>query len=367
MRCRLSILSAFFFLFFLSVVCLSGIFKWPTSELEEAEIVCVDDTDEPKLLPPIRNTSVSTSHAQTEIQPQSVPDLMDAPLAIIPQRIVMVVTSGHTGQQAVTISNQSKHLQSLQICIESPEEHWLHFQPTTLSIMPGEIEKLTVSCETHGLEPGDYTATLKIVSELEEVTLSVELSVHPRDIGKPPLRGLGAPNRPTKTVQPTDNFATLEGEESAGDAQETEADESSNDDEIVFEAEDAVFMTPTFVVLENSSASNSEYITPLNGAGNFSGQAGYRFQIQKAGTYKVIGRVLAPSEEDDSFYVRMDYGRRYFWDLPAGSEWTWVPVASGWRDAEVNFELEAGEHTLRIESREDGTMLDILVISRVSD
>ena len=63
----------------------------------------------------------------------------------------------------------------------------------------------------------------------------------------------------------------------------------------------------------------------------------------------------------------MDYGRRYFWDLPAGSEWTWVPVASGWRDDEVNFELEAGEHTLRIGNREEGTMLDILVISRVSD
>ena len=353
-------------MFVLSLACLSGIFKWPISELEEAEIARVDDTGRSKLHPTIRNTPAPTSRAQKEGHPQSSPAPMNAPLEITPQRIVMAVAAGQTGQQTVTISNRSKYPQFLQICIEPPE-HWLSFHPTALSIMPGGIEQLTVSCETRWLELGTYTATLKIVSELEEVTLSVELSVHPRDTGKSPLRGLGAPNRRPETAQPTDDFTLLDGEESAGDAQETEGYESSNNDEIVFEAEDAVFMTPTFVVLGNATASNSEYITPLNGAGNFRGEAGYRFQIQKAGIYKVIGRVLALSEESDSFYVRMDYGRRYFWDLPAGSEWTWVPVASGWRDDEVNFELEAGEHTLRIGNREEGTMLDILVISRVSD
>ena len=151
--------------------------------------------------------------------------------------------------------------------------------------MPGGIEQLTVSCETRRLELGTYTATLKLVSELEAVALSVELSVHPRDTGKPPLRGLGAPNRRTETAQPTDDFTTLDGEQPAGEAQETEGGESSNDDEIVFEAEDALFMTPTFVVLADTSASNSEYITPLNGTGNFIGEVGYRFQIQNAGTY----------------------------------------------------------------------------------
>ena len=367
MRCQLLyLLSAFFFMFVLSLACLSGIFKWATSELEDAEIARVDDTGRSKLHPTIRNTPVSTSRAQKEGHPQSSPAPMNAPLEITPQRIVMAVTAEQTGQQTVTISNQSKQLQSLQICIEPPE-HWLSFHPTALSIMPGGIEKLTVSCETQRLELGNYTATLKLVSELEAVTLSVELSVHPSDAGKPPLRGLGAPNRPTKTAQPTDDFTTLDGEESAGEAQETEAYESSNDDEIVFEAEDALFMTPTFVVLADTSASNSEYITPLNGTGNFIGEVGYQFQIQNAGTYKVIGRVLGLTGDDNSFYVRMDYGRWYLWELQESSQWIWRSVTSRGSRSEVNFELESGEHTLRIENREDGTMLDILVIARVSD
>ena len=126
-------------------------------------------------------------------------------------------------------------------------------------------------------------------------------------------------------------------------------------------------MTPTFVVLSDTSASNSQYITPLNGLGNEIGEVSYRFQIQKAGIYKVIGRVRALVDGDDSFYVRMNYGRRYFWELPESAGWIWRDVSNGWARDEVNFELEAGEHTLRIENREDGAMLDILVISWLSD
>ena len=340
--------------------------KWPASELGESGSNPIDDTGKRQLDPLLGDAPASTSPVQEEGQTTSSPALMDAPLEISPQRIVMTVMAGQTGQQTVTISNQSEHPQFLQIRIEPPE-HWLRFQPTALSITPGGVEKLTVSCETRRLDAGNYTATLKLVSELEAVTLPVELSVHPSNAEKPPLRGLGAPNRPTKTAQPTDDFATSDGEDPTGDAQETEDDEPSNDDAIVFEAEDALFMTPTFVVLSDTSASNSQYITPLNGLGNEIGEVSYRFQIQKAGIYKVIGRVRALVDGDDSFYVRMNYGRRYFWELPESAGWIWRDVSNGWARDEVNFELEPGEHTLRIENREDGAMLDIVVISRLSD
>ena len=355
------------FLFFFSIAGLSWVFRWTAPELGEAGNDPIDNIGKRQLDSTISDAQGPTSYAVEEKgQTPSSPVPMDAPLEIAPQRIVMEIVAGQTGQQIVAISNQSKHSQSLQICIE-PDEPWLHFQPTALSITPGDTEKLTVSCETRWLDAGDYTATLKIVSELEEVTLSVELLVHPSNAEKPPLRGLGAPNRPAKTAQPIDDFATSDGEDSADEAQEMEDDEPSNDDEIVFEAEDALFMNPTFVVLSDTSASNSEYITPLNGLGNEIGEVGYRFQIQKSGIYKVIGRVRALADGDDSFYVHMDYGRRYFWELPESSGWIWRDVSSGWARDEVNFELEAGEHTLRIENREDGAMLDILVISRVSD
>ena len=83
--------------------------------------------------------------------------------------------------------------------------------------------------------------------------------------------------------------------------------------------------------------------------------------------YKVIGRVLGLTGDDNSFYVRMDYGRWYLWEFQESAQWIWRSVTSRGSRSEVNFELEAGEHTLRIENREDGTMLDILVIARVSD
>ena len=146
-------------------------------------------------------------------------------------------------------------------------------------------------------------------------------------------------------------------------------DDEQRDDEFVFEAEDASSLTPYFGIEQDASASGSKYIgapetntTQLNERG----VAEYRFEVHKAGVYKVIARVFAPTNGSDSFYIRMDNGSRYTWDLPEYPDWTWVTAGTGGSN-ELTFRLAAGQHVLWIGNREDGTRLDILVISRISD
>jgi hypothetical protein len=78
-----------------------------------------------------------------------------------------------------------------------------------------------------------------------------------------------------------------------------------------------------------------------------------------------MGRVQSPSGNDDSFYASIDGGQRALWDtLRAGLNWGWDPVSDRNINREdVLFQLDAGRHTLTIGQREDGTMLDQILIT----
>lgn len=149
-----------------------------------------------------------------------------------------------------------------------------------------------------------------------------------------------------------------------------------SNDEFAFEAEDASSLT--FEIGQDENASNSAYIytpdTP-DGSMNQVGTAEYNFEIEEAGVYKVTGRVLAQTPDSDSVYITMDNFPWYEWDMVRSTDWIWTfatqrrPSGSAaFRDAiDLTFELEAGAHTLKIRNREDGTMLDVLVIQRLQN
>src|SRR5262245_64559782 len=82
---------------------------------------------------------------------------------------------------------------------------------------------------------------------------------------------------------------------------------------------------PTDVNASNSSyvviqpGNNSISSAPTNSAGyiNFS------FSVSQSGAYRVFARVLTPTANDDSWWVRMDGGTWIMWNNIAATSWTW--------------------------------------------
>jgi hypothetical protein len=93
--------------------------------------------------------------------------------------------------------------------------------------------------------------------------------------------------------------------------------------------------------------------------------AQFEFTLPESGTFKLWGRVRTPSANDDSFWVRMDNGEWVMWNsIPAGSDWHWDDVHdSNNESAVVEYDLDAGNHTLTLCYREDGAGLDKLYLT----
>ena len=143
-------------------------------------------------------------------------------------------------------------------------------------------------------------------------------------------------------------------------------------DQIWIEAEDGILYRP----MEenwNAGASSGGYIWVPKGNGNLyslsgeNGSAEYTFEVPRAGTYFLWGRVISNTFAEDSFFISID-GKAFFeWHTQLSDVETWIwdqlrdgPVSDG---AIVYLDLEAGQHTLTIKQREDGTKIDKIMFS----
>ncbi len=115
--------------------------------------------------------------------------------------------------------------------------------------------------------------------------------------------------------------------------------------------------------VSDGNASNDQYITVQSGTnstgnepGSSAGYITYSFNVGESGTYTLWGRIIAPTPNDDSFWIRMDNGSWYMWNgISSSSSWTWDDCQS--------YNLSSGSHTLTVAYREDGTYLDKLYIT----
>ena len=134
-----------------------------------------------------------------------------------------------------------------------------------------------------------------------------------------------------------------------------------------FEAEYADSMDAPFAISDDGSASEGKYLSIPNGEGNYDSPgsiaAVYEIEIAQAGDYVLWGRVIAPTGEDDSFYIQMDDGEDNVWDVLQGSSWGWDQTNNRDVADPVVFFLTAGHHTLRIKPMEDGTQIDKLLLT----
>jgi hypothetical protein len=149
-------------------------------------------------------------------------------------------------------------------------------------------------------------------------------------------------------------------------------------EEIWLEAESAASVTPPMKVYNDPSASAGRYIGTDDGIGDENdnppadGIATYSFAVD-GGVYKIVFR--AKPDLGNSFWIRIPGATDYdpgthgsgwirFNDIEAGAEWHWDDVhSSDHSDAVVKITLPAGQHTLEVARREDGALLDAILIT----
>jgi len=118
--------------------------------------------------------------------------------------------------------------------------------------------------------------------------------------------------------------------------------------------------------LDDPGASNGKFVSIKKGNNStdsapldVNAKISYDFNAAASGTYTIWGRVIMPTTDDNSFWIKMDSGSWQFYaDTALSQSWTWVKIDT--------FTLSAGKHTLAFAYNEDGAELDKLFIT-VSD
>ena len=123
----------------------------------------------------------------------------------------------------------------------------------------------------------------------------------------------------------------------------------------------------------DGTASNESFVwTPeSNGNPDGKGTVLVRFEVKHADFYTIWGRVLAPSQSDNSFFVSVDGQEEILWDVwgpdkgNTAKAWWWVPMRDRIKPETDSLKLflEPGIHALRVRSREAGTRLDRILVT----
>jgi len=122
--------------------------------------------------------------------------------------------------------------------------------------------------------------------------------------------------------------------------------------------------------IEVESGNNSTDAPPTAG-----GVASYTIAVQ-GGTYKLNCRIIAPSGSNDSLWIRIQgattqtanhsSGWVRWNDMAGGSDWQWDVIhSSDDGNAEVEWTMAAGTYTLDVAYREEGALVDVIVIEKI--
>ncbi len=129
----------------------------------------------------------------------------------------------------------------------------------------------------------------------------------------------------------------------------------------------------SFEVGSDGRASGGGYVHAPNGSGNYmtapngAHRAEYCFTVATAGIYRLKGWVYAPNGSDNSFFVAVDGvpTKGYLWDTLQSTNYSADYVSQRGGADPVEVALSAGEHTVTVYKREDGTRLDRVALERV--
>ncbi|NJB86501.1 hypothetical protein GGR26_002269 [Lewinella marina] len=139
----------------------------------------------------------------------------------------------------------------------------------------------------------------------------------------------------------------------------------SNNNSIWLEAECAA-VGSTWATKKSTSASGESYVI-ANGKNSYNSAPAdvpenrirFTFDSPGKGLYKVFARISAPTNGDDSFWVRINGGSwiKWYQGIVQGGGFNWNRLPGN------SHQLEAGTNTIDFAFREDGAMLDKLYLT----
>jgi hypothetical protein len=119
-------------------------------------------------------------------------------------------------------------------------------------------------------------------------------------------------------------------------------------------------------ILDDDLASNGKYVTVMAGTQSLDSAPATReglieldFNLDAGGDYALFARINAPTYDDDSFWVDMDNGGYTMFNGLVTDGWEWIRL--------TDYSLQQGDHTLKIGYREDGALLDKVVIQNYDE
>ncbi|QCX01798.1 T9SS type A sorting domain-containing protein [Aggregatimonas sangjinii] len=139
--------------------------------------------------------------------------------------------------------------------------------------------------------------------------------------------------------------------------------------ELWLEAECATIGS-NWTMANDTTASGNRYLLPPTGnnlteAPSDSASRITFYFTANAGSYAIFARLLAPSQSDDSFWIRVNGGTWVMWNqMPSSTTFEWSQVHDGNDvNARLRFTLEDGANTMEIAHREDGVGIDKVFIA----
>jgi hypothetical protein len=142
--------------------------------------------------------------------------------------------------------------------------------------------------------------------------------------------------------------------------------ESGGADVVRQEAEAGIIESPMTIGMD-SGASNEKFVhTPSPYGGN--GQVTLRLTIPTDGEYEVWARVWGMGYGADSFFVKVDDGRKILFDIPLGA-WTWALLMDRegpGTEKPVRYRFSGhSQHVVIFQARENEARLDAVELRRV--
>ena len=172
----------------------------------------------------------------------------------------------------------------------------------------------------------------------------------PTDTVTPTATGTATPSH-TPTATPTDTATPTITPEATDPAPSG----------LSLEAEAGTVVEPMTTTYD-PDASSCFHVHAPQGTGTGKGHVTYEIDVPASGNYYLWGRVYAPDWQSDSVWVSWDGGVESPWPLQTHNEWAWERAHDD-QGVVMVWELAAGQHSLRIRTREDGTRLDILEVT----
>lgn len=115
--------------------------------------------------------------------------------------------------------------------------------------------------------------------------------------------------------------------------------------------------------VSDTAASGGRYVTVKAGLNSTSnapaapdGVVVFPFTLDSAGKYNFVARIFGPTPNDDSYFVKVDSGAYVSLNGLTTAGWEWAILMN-------DINLTAGPHTFTIAYREDGALLDKVLIT----